>query len=136
MNAVGRACRLAAGALCGLLLAQPFAAGGAATAGFHVAVRLASTTEGTCVSEPLNESADFRVSCTSGQFVSISPSPPRAFVGTPGNAFRYHLMPTTPGAVRSGRLADAREAPASATAMQVSPGRGPSAGPVEILVSF
>lgn len=136
MNAVCNTRRRAAGVLCGLLLAQPFAADASATAGFHVTAKLASTSEGTCVSEFLNEPTDFQVTCTSGQFVNISPRPAHAFVGTPGNTFRFHMMRGTPGSTYPIRFPASRESPASITAMRVSSGPEPTAGSVEILVSF
>lgn len=136
MNAAWFARRLAAGVLCGLLLPSPYAAGAAATAGFQIAVEMASTSQGTCVSEPLNEPADFQVTCTSGQFVNLSPRPTSAFVGAPGNAFRYHMMRGPPVSSLPTHSPVSREAPASITAMRVSSGSDPAAGPVEILVSF
>lgn len=135
MNAVCAARRPAAGALCGLLLALPFAVC-AATAGFHVAVQMGSASQGTCASGPLSNTADFQVTCTSGQFVSISPWPVQPFVGTPGSAFRYHMVHGAPDPERSSRFPVSREPPLPATAMRVSAGPGPVAGPVEILVSF
>jgi hypothetical protein len=137
MSAVCEARRRAAGALCGLFLALPPAASASATAGFHVAVKMAaSPSQGTCVSESLNESADFQVTCTSGQFVNISPELGLPFAGTPGGAFRYLMMRGAPGSVRPTGLPVPREPPASVTAMRMSSEPEATAGPVEILVSF
>lgn len=136
MNAVCNARRRVAGMLCGLLLAWPFAAGAAATAGFHVAVKMASTSQGTCVSQPLNEPADFQVTCTSGQFVDILPMPLLAFVGTSGRQFRYLMMRGASDSARSARFPISRDPPASVTAMRASSGHEPTDEPVEILVSF
>lgn len=135
MNPVCAPRRHAVGALCGLLLTLPFAVC-ATTAGFHVAVQMASTSQGTCASGPLTNTTDFQVTCTSVQFVSISPWPARPFVGTPGSAFRYHLMRGAPDPERSTRFPVSQEPPLPATAMRVSSGPGPATGPVEILVSF
>jgi hypothetical protein len=136
MNAACNACRRVAGMLCGLLLTCPFAAGAAATASFHVAVKMASTSQGICVSEPLNEAADFQVTCTSGQFVDILPMPFHAFVGIPGSQFRYLMMRGASDSARSARFPVSRDPPASVTAMRVSSGHEPTDEPVEILVSF
>jgi hypothetical protein len=136
MNAVCNTHRRAVGVLCGLLLTWPLAAGAAATAGFHVAVKMASTSQGTCVSEPLNEAADFQVTCTSGQFVDILPMPLHAFVGTPGSQFRYLMMRGASNSARSARFPVSRDPPASVTAMRVSSGHERTDEPVEILVSF
>lgn len=137
MSAVCSARRRAAGTLCGLLLTLPFAVSAAATAGFHVAVKMPTASQdGTCASEPLNEPADFQVTCTSGQFVNISPLSPHPFVGTPGGTFRYFIMSRTPGSARPARFPAARESPASVTAMRVSSDSEPTARPVEVLVSF
>jgi hypothetical protein len=135
MNAVCAPRRQAVGALCGLLLTLPFAVC-AATAGFHVAVQMGSTSQGSCASGPLTNTADFQVTCTSGQFVSISPWPVQPFVGTPGSAYRYYMVRSAPDPERSTRFPVSREPPLPATAMRVSSGPGLSAGPVEILVSF
>lgn len=136
MNAVCSTHRRAVGVLCGLLLAQPFAASAGATAGFLVAVNLGSTSQGTCLSEPLGEPTDFQVTCTSGQFVSMSPRSTLSFAGTPGGTYRYHLVPGTPGFARPTRRPALREPPATVTAMQVSSGSASPTEPVEILVSF
>lgn len=136
MNAVCNARHRVAGMLCGLLLTCPFAAGASATAGFHVAVKLASTSQGTCVSEPLNELANFQVTCTSGQFVDILPMPLPAFVGTSGSQLRYLMLGGASNSARSAQFPVSRDPPASVTAMRVSSGHEPTDEPVEILVSF
>lgn len=124
--------RPAVGALCGFLLILPFAAC-AATAGFHVAVQTASTSQGTCASGPSTGTADFQVTCTSGQFVSMLPLPPHALAGIPSRILRFNMLR---GAPDSTRYAGSREPPLPVTAMRVSSDPAVTAGPVEILVSF
>lgn len=138
--AVCKARRSAAGLLGSLLCWLPLAAGANASAGFVVAVRMASTSQGICMSEPLSEltRAEFLVTCASGHFVSMSPHRGRPFVGTHGSAFQFHLVRGAPGARRYEPDTDAvRQEPlAEVTAMRVSSSRAPLDEQVEILVSF
>jgi len=97
---------------------------------------MASTSQGSCASGPLTETADFQVMCTSGQFVSILPLSAHALVGTPGRMFRFNMMGGSPAPARPTRSADSREPPLPVTAMRVSSALGSTTGPVEILVSF
>ncbi len=140
MMAVCRARCSATGLLFSLLgLATPLVAGANASAGFQVAVRMASTSQGVCVSEPLSEQthAVFQVTCASGHFVSMSPFPGRPFVGTHGSAFQFHMVRSTSGASRLAPPATSMPEPsAEVTAMRVSSSRATHDEQVEILVSF
>lgn len=65
------------------------------TGSFHVNISMTSR-PGLCLSESLSAAtnASVQVVCQSGQFVSIDPSPGRAFLGVHGGAFRYFLLPS------------------------------------------
>lgn len=138
MMAVGLARCGAAGLLCSLLSLTPLAAGANAAAGFQVAVRMASASQGVCISEPLSEQthAVFRVTCVSGHFVSMSPYSGRPFVGTHGGAFQFHLVRGTSGARPFMRATAAQPALAEVTTMRVSSRHTAADEQVEILVSF
>lgn len=135
MNAIRKAHRSAVGLLCGALLMWPPATlAGASSATFQVAVRLVPTSHGVCASAPSGGSAeaDFTVTCTSGHFVSMSPS------AVSDAILRMRLIrgSSGTGAVHRPDGPAPHEPPAGVTAMQVSHAGGGDHGQVEILVSF
>lgn len=135
MSAIRKTRRAAVGLLCGHLLMWPPATLATTSAGFQVAVRLASTSQGACASAPSggSTSSNFIVTCTSGHFVSMSPN---ALVDA---ALRLRLVRGPGGAADAARQTERslpQEPPANVTAMHVSQVDGASDAQVEILVSF
>jgi hypothetical protein len=130
----------ATGLMFSLFSLTPLTADANASAGFQVAVKMASTSQGVCVSEPLSEQthAVFQVTCASGHFVSMSPYPGRPFVGTHGSAFQFQLVRLASGVSRRKPTTDAvlQEPSAEVTAMRVSSSGTKQDEQVEILVSF
>ena len=101
-----------------------------------------SASQSICISQSLSEqtNAVVRVLCGTSQFVSISPSPSRRFLGTHGGAFNYVL---SPGKTGSDPLSDG----ISALSKDFYPGTGTvtalriynvdgSDGPLEVLLTF
>jgi len=141
MNAVRKARCCATGLLCSVMGLAPLgAANSHAVASFQVAVKIASTSKGVCVSEPLSQQthALFQVTCASGHFVSMSPHPARPFLGTHSGAFQFHLTRAASAARRSSPDAGSAQAArvAEVTAMRVSTRGAALDEQVEILVSF
>jgi len=84
-----------------------------------------------CTNETLNEqtNAMVRVVCGSSQFVSITPSPGKPFLGTHGGAFRYALGTSNFAGILS------RAGTGTVTALRIYNATGLN-GPLEMLVSF
>lgn len=89
-----------------------------------------------CISETLSEqtNAMVRVVCATGQFVSITPLPGKAFLGTHGGAFRYTQDAGSFSPAPTGKAMPQTGAE-TVTALRIYNANG-SDGPLEMLVSF
>lgn len=140
MSAIHTARHAVAGMLCGLclsLLPQAAGAGAIAVAGFQVAVRLVTPSNGTCLSEPVGAPTPvtYQVTCTSEHFVSMGPSPIQPFVGGTGRStFLFHMSGGGRGETEG--FSRGNEPALAVTALQVSSAQGAHDGQTEILVSF
>lgn len=138
MSTVCKAPRGAGSLLCGLLLVwPPLTADAGSSAGFQVAVRVLSVSQGICSSESLSQQTPLvtLVTCTSDNFVSLSA---QGFVGAHASAYRFHLVQGRRSALLNPPTS---QAPLDASrpevvAMRVSSSKEPLDEQVEILVSF
>lgn len=90
-----------------------------------------------CVSETLSEQTNalVRVVCGTGQFVSITPLPGKAFLGTHGGAFRYTLGAGRLSTAQLSGEASPYAGAGTVTALRIYNANGVD-GPLEMLVSF
>jgi hypothetical protein len=82
--------------------------------------------------------AQVRVVCSTGQFVSIEPTPGAPFAGTHGGAYRYAFGPgesSAPALVGLSNFGAARFGSGTVTAVRIL-NLIDSGGPLEMLVSF
>lgn len=122
--------------LCALLASASCLAGTGSTA-VRVSIHLTQAqNSGVCVSETLSAGtgATVYVTCDSGQFVDIRPTPGRPFAGVHGGAYRYSFNPAGHAGYGSGDAAPFVGA-GTVTALRVYQSDG-NDGTLEMLVSF
>lgn len=90
-----------------------------------------------CTSQTLSDAAQatVRVSCSSGQFVSIEPSPGKPFAGSHGGAFRFNFGPGLPFASALAGTNGFHAGAGTVTSLRVVNLSGRET-PLEMLVSF
>jgi hypothetical protein len=114
------------------------AVAGSTSASLSVNIALTSPPTGVCTSALLSDGtgAIVRVSCQTGEVVSISPRPGGLFVDTHGGAYTYHVASgSTSGPVAAGFAVDVTDRAPGNTAFRVNSVEQ-SDGSLEVLVSF